>query len=91
MKTAAQKNFLTFSMKPQTTVGNKQISRLSQLIQGFPVLNVLGTLEKEISSITFDSRKATPGSLFVAINGLKQDGNRFIQDALKRGAAAFIT
>lgn len=91
MKTAAQKNFLTFSMKPQTIVGNKQISRLSQLMQGFPVLNVLGTLEKEISSIVFDSRKATPGSLFVAIAGLQQDGNRFIQEALQRGAVAFIT
>jgi UDP-N-acetylmuramoyl-L-alanyl-D-glutamate--2,6-diaminopimelate ligase len=91
MKTATQKNFLTFSMKPQTTVGNKQISKLSQLIQGFPVLNVLGTFEKEISSITFDSRKTTPGSLFVAIHGLKQDGSRFIQEALQRGAAGFIT
>jgi UDP-N-acetylmuramoyl-L-alanyl-D-glutamate--2,6-diaminopimelate ligase len=91
MKTAAQKNFLTFSMKPQTIVGNKQISRLSQLIQGFPVLNVLGTLEKEISSIAFDSRKVTPGSLFIAIHGLQQDGNRFIREALQRGAVAFIT
>jgi UDP-N-acetylmuramoyl-L-alanyl-D-glutamate--2,6-diaminopimelate ligase len=91
MITATQKNLLTFSMRPQATVGNETISRLSQLIQGFPVLNVVGTLEKEISSITFDSRKATPGSLFVAIHGLQQDGNRFIQDALQRGAAAFIT
>ncbi|GJL77477.1 MAG: UDP-N-acetylmuramoyl-L-alanyl-D-glutamate--2, 6-diaminopimelate ligase [Nitrospinaceae bacterium] len=91
METSAEKNLLTLSMKLPTTVGTKQASRLSQLIEGFPVLNAVGTLEKEISSITFDSRKATPGSLFVAIHGLKQDGSRFIQDALKRGASAFIS
>lgn len=65
--------------------------KLSQLIRGYPVLNVLGTLEKEIAAIAFDSRKVEAGTLFVAIHGLKQDGNRFIQDALQRGAKAFVT
>ena len=72
-------------------VNKKRISKLSQLVKGFPIQNVMETLEKEISSIAFDSRKVTPGSLFVAIPGLKQDGSRFIQDAIQRGAVAFIT
>ena len=91
MKTATQNYLLTFPMKPSKTVGKKRLSKFSRLIQGYPVLNTVGRLEKEISSIAFDSRKAEPGSLFVAIHGLKQDGNRFIQNALQRGAAAFIT
>ena len=37
-----------------------------------------------------DSRKVAPGELFVAIPGLKQDGRRFIADALGRGAAAVV-
>lgn len=68
-----------------------RVGKLSQLIQGLPVLNVMGTMEKKIPSIAFDSRKVESGSLFVAIPGLKQDGGRFIQDAIHRGASAFIT
>ena len=91
METIERKNVLTFSQKIPAIVNKKRISKLSQLIKGFPVLNVMGTLEKEISSIAFDSRKVETGSLFVAIPGLKQDGSRFIQDAIGRGAVAFIT
>jgi len=91
METIERKNFLTCSQKVPAIVNKKRISKLSQLVKGFPVLNVMGTLEKEVSSIAFDSRKVGPGSLFVAIPGLKQDGSRFIRDAIGRGAVAFIT
>ena len=91
MDTTTPKNFSTFQKGPSTAVGKKPVSKLSELVRGFPLINAMGTLDKEISSIAFDSRMAKPGSLFVAIHGLKQNGNRFIQDALKRRAAAFIT
>ncbi len=44
----------------------------------------------EIQKITIDSRKVEKGDLFVAIRGRKQDGHRFISEALQRGAAAVI-
>ncbi len=91
METIERKNYFTFSPNIPAIVNKQRTSKLSQLIQGFPVLNVVGALEKEITSIAFDSRKVKPGSLFVAIPGLKQDGGRFIQDAMQRGALAFIT
>jgi UDP-N-acetylmuramoyl-L-alanyl-D-glutamate--2,6-diaminopimelate ligase len=91
METIARKNYFTFSPNIPAIVNKQRIHQLEQLIDGFPVLKVMGTLETEITSIAFDSRKVEPGSLFVAIPGLKQDGGRFIQDALKRGASAFIT
>ena len=65
--------------------------KLSDLIQGFPVRGIEGSLSQEISSIAFDSREVGHGSLFVAIRGFKQDGFKFVNDAIARGASAFIT
>ena len=64
---------------------------LNQLMKGFPIQNVLGSLEKEIRSVAFDSRQVEADSLFFAIPGQKVDGNRFIPDALRKGATAVIT
>ena len=91
METLERRSYFIFSPNIPAIVNKQRVSQLSQLIQGFPVLNVVGTLEREITSIAFDSRKVVPGSLFVAIPGHKQDGGRFIQDALRLGAKAFIT
>jgi len=80
-------NFIRNICKMKNGLGKK----LSALIKEFPVKNIRGTLNREISSIAFDSREVKNGSLFVAIHGLKQDGFRFINDAIARGASAFIT
>ncbi len=44
----------------------------------------------EFTSVTTDSRKAGPGSLFVAIPGEKWDGNDFIESALTAGASGIL-
>lgn len=43
-----------------------------------------------VSGVSYDSRTVRPGDLFVAIRGTRQDGSRFIEDSLKRGAAAVV-
>lgn len=48
-------------------------------------------LAKNINGVTCDSREVKPGYAFVAIQGLKQDGHDYIQDALDRGASYIIT
>jgi UDP-N-acetylmuramoyl-L-alanyl-D-glutamate--2,6-diaminopimelate ligase len=45
----------------------------------------------EITGLCFDSRKATPGSLFFALKGLKADGGAFVKDAISRGASAIVS
>ncbi|TPW33595.1 UDP-N-acetylmuramoyl-L-alanyl-D-glutamate--2,6-diaminopimelate ligase [Martelella alba] len=45
----------------------------------------------EISGLSADSRKITPGMLFVAIPGVKADGAGFVADAVSRGAAAVVS
>ena len=58
--------------------------RLSALADGFTVTGE----DRDIASITEDSRKVIPGSLFVAVAGTAEDGHHYIADALKRGAVA---
>lgn len=45
---------------------------------------------RELADVVIDSRKATPGSLFVALRGEKQDGHEFVADAFRRGALAAL-
>lgn len=47
-------------------------------------------LNTELSGISYDSRKALKGCLFVAIKGENFDGHDFINGAIKRGAVAAV-
>lgn len=43
------------------------------------------------ASVTHDSRRVMPGGIFVAISGAQADGNRFVGEAMKRGAIAIVS
>jgi UDP-N-acetylmuramoyl-L-alanyl-D-glutamate--2,6-diaminopimelate ligase len=43
-----------------------------------------------IAGLTADSREVRPGWLFAALRGSKVDGNRFVADAVAKGAAAVL-
>src|SRR5580700_6542707 len=45
----------------------------------------------EIVGLTADSREVKPGFLFAALSGSRDDGRRFIADAVAKGAAAILT
>jgi len=65
--------------------------KLKELLNGIPVLEWAADPELEIETVHYDSRKVTPGSLFVAVTGFASDGNRFIPMALGKGAVAVVT
>ena len=65
--------------------------KLKELLQGIEVIKSTVDMDGQIDAITYDSRKVTPGSLFVAITGFVTDGNRFIPMALEKGAVAIVT
>ena len=65
--------------------------KLKDLLQGIRVLEWTADPELEIENVYYDSRKVTPGSLFVAVSGFAADGNRFIPMALEKGAGAVVT
>jgi UDP-N-acetylmuramoyl-tripeptide--D-alanyl-D-alanine ligase len=46
--------------------------------------------EVAINGVSIDSRKITPGNLFVPFKGEHSDGHRFVEDALKKGAHAAL-
>ncbi|MDR1678170.1 MAG: UDP-N-acetylmuramoyl-L-alanyl-D-glutamate--2,6-diaminopimelate ligase [Prevotellaceae bacterium] len=65
--------------------------KLSELIKNIKVIAQSGGItDVEINSIQFDSRKITPGDLFVAVRGTASDGHDFISMAIEKGAVAII-
>ena len=65
--------------------------KLKELLKSISVLECTADPELEIESVHYDSRRVTPGSLFVAISGFASDGNRFIPMAMEKGAVAVVT
>ena len=65
--------------------------KLRELLKDIPVLETTADPELEITGVVYDSRKAAPGVLFVAVSGFASDGNRFIPMAMEKGAAAVVT
>ena len=65
--------------------------KFKELFAGVEVRRVTGPLDGEIQAIVYDSRKATPGSIFFALHGEKLDGTKFAEDALQRGAIAIAS
>jgi len=45
---------------------------------------------RELTDFVIDSRQATPGSIFVALHGERQDGHDYVADAFRRGAVAAL-
>jgi UDP-N-acetylmuramoyl-L-alanyl-D-glutamate--2,6-diaminopimelate ligase len=62
--------------------------KLRDLLRDVPVRRVSGDLDREIASVTADSRLVARGAMFVAIQGFQTDGARFIDQAVEKGAAA---
>ncbi len=64
--------------------------QLLQLIQSIKPKQVIGPKNPEITALTFDSRKVTPGSMFVAIRGTSVDGHTFIPLLEHSGVGAIV-
>jgi UDP-N-acetylmuramoyl-L-alanyl-D-glutamate--2,6-diaminopimelate ligase len=63
---------------------------LSSILQQTSFELTQGDLTMEISSLTFDSRNAVTGSVFIAIVGTLTDGHQFVQSAYELGCRAFV-
>jgi UDP-N-acetylmuramoyl-L-alanyl-D-glutamate--2,6-diaminopimelate ligase len=63
--------------------------QLSELIEGIPG-QVCNMKDIDVLSIEFDSRKVTPGALYVALKGMNHDGHSFVKEAEGNGAVAIV-
>jgi|TARA_B100001971_G_scaffold211703_1_gene240009 UDP-N-acetylmuramoyl-L-alanyl-D-glutamate--2,6-diaminopimelate ligase len=61
-----------------------------ELLAGLPHQHLQGALDFHCGSIAYDSRRVTPRSIFVALEGDRTDGHDHIQDAAQRGASMVI-
>ena len=44
----------------------------------------------EVTRVEYDSRRVTPGCLFIAVSGFRSDGHAFAAEAVRRGAAGIV-
>ena len=64
--------------------------KISDLIKNIDTLSLHGSSEREITSLTYDSRQVSAGSCFFAIEGVATDGHKYIDSAVEHGAAAVV-
>jgi UDP-N-acetylmuramoyl-L-alanyl-D-glutamate--2,6-diaminopimelate ligase len=65
--------------------------RLADLVDGLQGSTVTGTADREVTRLTYDSRRVEPGDLFFALPGVHHDGRAFARDAIGRGAVAVVS
>ena len=64
--------------------------KLSVLLERITYEICQGSTQQEVSSVVFDSRKVSEGSLFICIRGAVVDGHRFVDDVVKKGAKTLV-
>jgi UDP-N-acetylmuramoyl-L-alanyl-D-glutamate--2,6-diaminopimelate ligase len=64
--------------------------KLADILKGLKTEEIRGNINVSLSDITFDSRKAAPHVLFIAVRGTKTDGHDYISSAMAAGSAAVV-
>ena len=64
---------------------------LTKLFDQIDFVLMHGDLDVEIEHLAYHSKKVKPQSLFVCINGTRQDASQFINEAIENGAVAIVT
>ena len=65
--------------------------QLETLAAAIPIRQVIGTLDRTVESIAYDSRRLQRNGLFVALRGEKANGHEFIGAAIEKGASVIVT
>ncbi|MBC5714084.1 UDP-N-acetylmuramoyl-L-alanyl-D-glutamate--2,6-diaminopimelate ligase [Roseburia sp. BX1005] len=66
------------------------MKNLKQLLERLEYECVQGSLDKEITDLVYDSRKAATDSLFVCVKGTTVDGHSFAADVVQKGATVLV-
>jgi UDP-N-acetylmuramoyl-L-alanyl-D-glutamate--2,6-diaminopimelate ligase len=75
---------------PRRKEGGKMSLRLSELLEAVAGER-LHFRDAEIRGVTCDSRQVQAGTLFVAVPGSRADGASYVDEAIRRGAAAVVS
>ncbi|HUS85800.1 MAG TPA: UDP-N-acetylmuramoyl-L-alanyl-D-glutamate--2,6-diaminopimelate ligase [Bacteroidales bacterium] len=63
---------------------------LGKILDNIKLAESIGSMDRKIMAVRFDSRKVGPDELFVAARGTRFDGHDFIDSAVKNGASVII-
>ncbi|PYL82682.1 MAG: UDP-N-acetylmuramoyl-L-alanyl-D-glutamate--2,6-diaminopimelate ligase [Verrucomicrobia bacterium] len=63
---------------------------LKTLVPAIPIRKIIGTIDRPVESIAYDSRRVQRNGMFVALRGEKSDGHQFIGQAIEKGASVIV-
>lgn len=64
--------------------------QLQDVLYGVAITNLVGSTNRQISALTFDSREVQADAVFFAVKGTLSDGHVFISQTIAAGAAVII-
>ena len=64
--------------------------KIKQLVERMKYEVVAGSIDTEITTLVYDSRKVQEGSVFVCISGTVRDAHDFIDEVIAKGAKAVV-
>ena len=64
--------------------------KLKDILANCNLIEIKGDKDLDITSLSFDSRKVEPGTLFIAVKGTQVDGHAYIENAVEKGAIAIV-
>lgn len=67
-----------------------KLSALVDQLNTVAIVNSQPSVDPEVTALCYDSRRVTPGAVFVAIDGFSLDGHQFVSNAVDRGAVAVV-
>ena len=64
--------------------------KLQEIISGINPIEVVGSVDINITGVNIDSRRISRGHLFIAMRGTQVDGHQYISKAIESGASAIV-
>lgn len=64
--------------------------KLKDLLSGIDYTCIKGNIEQEVDQVIYDSRIKTKSGLFIAIEGYRTDGHKYIEAAIENGAKVIL-
>ncbi|MCJ7458504.1 MAG: UDP-N-acetylmuramoyl-L-alanyl-D-glutamate--2,6-diaminopimelate ligase [candidate division Zixibacteria bacterium] len=66
------------------------MTKLKKLLEVLPEKEIYGDIDCNINKLEYDSRKIEKDDLFFAMSGFEQDGHKYINSAIQKGAVACV-
>jgi len=85
-KRAAESGKVAEEQSAKNKTGASRSMNLANVLSGISANLPADAKSLVIQGVACDSRKILPGYLFFALHGVKEDGTKFVRDALERGA-----